>query len=514
MLATNQFRVAKTIKTGKISECPGQMLSSEVRMKEFDELGLFWLPDHEEDALSGRLKFDPKEGGITLSLVGRFDNAADDDEDSNLRILGWRGNDRVTLDQCLSLGTNRRAPGAPESKFHANQMFVGHHFEEEELSFQSASLRLSDLNSWVGRSGIAVEDDDPRPGSPAAATYQMTFTPPQEEAQRFSRGRVKLTFGWDWGGDPIHGIRFQQWPAITIEYDEIQPFEIIRKDVGRIQDLVTLCIDAPTAVDRLVLRRPDIHARALSGKDAGFQQPIDFVGQPILYSDPEKRQPRHWHQMLLSFEEFGGVEALARWLDVSQSFQRALDSFMSIKHARQMYGENRFLNVTFAAEAFHRITVGGQYMEEEAFKSLLDVCLANTPQRHHEWLLGRISHGNEPPLRKRLQQLAARAGDATRPLIGKPDRWARTLSQVRNELTHITTDSRVFLGADLLFLSESVYAVVRICMLLECGVAPEALIEKANAPTMTWYRNRLKKSLEKARSQLTTQKQDTSEPAQ
>src|SRR6266511_925125 len=128
-------------------------------MKEFDELGLFWLPGHEEDALSGRLQFDPKEGGINLSLVGGFDNAPDHGDSSKLRILGWRGNDRVTLDQCLSLRTNRRAPGVPESRYYANQMFVGHYFEEEELSLQSASLRLSDLDSWVGRSGIAVEDD-------------------------------------------------------------------------------------------------------------------------------------------------------------------------------------------------------------------------------------------------------------------------------------------------------------------------------------------------------------------
>jgi hypothetical protein len=60
-------------------------------MKEFDELGLFWLPGHEEDALSGRLQFDPKEGGINLSLVGGFDNAPDNGDSLKLRILGWRG---------------------------------------------------------------------------------------------------------------------------------------------------------------------------------------------------------------------------------------------------------------------------------------------------------------------------------------------------------------------------------------------------------------------------------------
>jgi hypothetical protein len=168
-----------------------------------------------------------------------------------------------------------------------------------------------------------------------------------------------------------------------------------------------------------------------------------------------------------------------------------------------MYAENRFLNVTFAAEAFHRIvTSGAPYMDEEAFTGLLNVHLANTPEEHHEWLRGRIEHGNEPPLGKRLRQLAARAGAGTRPLIGRRDPWAYTLSQVRNELTHIGPDSKEFRGEDLLLLTESVYAVVRICMLMECGVSHEILTRKANSSSIAWYRERLKGSMERVRSQL------------
>jgi hypothetical protein len=322
-------------------------------MRAFDELGLFWLSGHEEDALSGRLQFDPKGDGINLSLVGMFDNAPDDGDDSQFRIVGWLGNDKVTLDRCLPPRRKKpRAPGIADSNYYANQMFIGHHFERDELAFQSASVMLSDLDSWVGRSGIAMEDDYPDTESRTQTIYRMAFTPPPEETCPFSRGRVKLAFGWKSGGDPIHGISFQQWPGITIEYDQMQAFDVIRKDVGRIQDLVTLCIDAPTLVDSLVLRRPDIQAKVLSGEDSGFEQPIEFIAPPIRNVDPRERQPRHWHQMLLGFEELGGVEAIARWLDASQRFQRALDSFMSIKHAKQMFMENHFLNVTFAAEAF------------------------------------------------------------------------------------------------------------------------------------------------------------------
>jgi hypothetical protein len=222
---------------------------------------------------------------------------------------------------------------------------------ETDLAFHSASVVVSDLDSWVGRSGITVQDDYSHARSGTQPIYRMSFTPPPEEACPFSRGQVKLAFGWKPAGDPIHGISFQQWPGIKIEYDQMQAFDIIRKDVGRIQDLVTLCIDAPTVVDSPILQRPDIRVKVLCGEETDFEQPIEFIAQPIRYLDPQQRKPRHWHQMLLSFEELGGLETIARWLDVSQGFQRALDSFMSIRHARQMYAENRFLNVTFATRS-------------------------------------------------------------------------------------------------------------------------------------------------------------------
>jgi ApeA N-terminal domain 1 len=158
-------------------------------MRAIDELGLFWLPGHEDDALSGRLRFDPKDEGISLSLVGAFDSAPDS-SDLLFRIIGWIGNDRVTLDRCFSHGPNLRSPGIIESKYSVNQMFVGHHFERDELAFQSAAMRLSDLDSWIGRSGIVTEAEYPHIESRSRPIYKMAFTPLPDETCPFSRGRV------------------------------------------------------------------------------------------------------------------------------------------------------------------------------------------------------------------------------------------------------------------------------------------------------------------------------------
>jgi hypothetical protein len=63
-------------------------------------------------------------------------------------------------------------------------------------------------------------------------------------------------------------------------------------------------------------------------------------------------------------------------------------------------------------------------------------------------------------------------------------------------------DSQEFNGGDLVFLTESVYAVVRICMLLDCGVAIDTLTQKAHSDTVYWYRGRLALSIERVREQL------------
>lgn len=203
--------------------------------------------------------------------------------------------------------------------------------------------------------------------------------------------------------------------------------------------------------------------------------------------------------MLLTFDELGGTATVARWLDVVEAFQTSLDSMMSITHAAQMFGENRFLNVTYAAEAFHRVTVGGGYVPDDVYALMLEEIVAATPVEHHEWVRDKLEYGNQPTLRKRLSELAGNAGKAVRPLIGDKGKWAFAVSQVRNRLTHLGDDGKTS-GADLRHLAESVYAVTRVSMLLEAGVPITVLEAKAESDNMTWYRDQLHGAISRARS--------------
>ncbi|WP_371661327.1 HEPN domain-containing protein [Streptomyces sp. NBC_00280] len=468
-------------------------------MRKIDELGAFWVDGHENDELYGRLRFTPEDEGITLSLIGTFDAVPLNEDTEQIRILGWIGKDKVTLERCYSAGTFHRSPGITESKFRANELLLGHHASEPSPEFQSASVSLSDLDNWVGRSGISREIDADADIKNRDITLTYHLRSLASESYRFSRGEVALSFAWSTNGDSLQGVTLKHWPVLKITYDEQRPLEEIREDIGLLESLLTLCVGTSTSIDSLLLRRPDIRVTMLSGEEGPTEQAIEFFAQPLRYSDPTERKPTQQHRMLFTYDEIGGIATIAKWLDTAPRFRRALNSFVSVWRAKQMFAENRFLNVTFAAEAFHRITQGGAYMEDREFQELLQSYIASTPEEHHAWLLGRIAYGNDLPLVKRLRQLASRSAPVTRSLIKNKGQWAHLLAQVRNELTHVGEGSRSFGGSELIFLTESVISVVRVCMLLECGVESESLKSKSDSYAINWHKPHLDRALEVVR---------------
>jgi hypothetical protein len=471
-------------------------------MRKIDELGVFWVDGHEDNNLQGRLRFNPEDEGITLSLIGTFDTVPLNDTGEQLRILGWIGTKKVTLDRCYCTGTYPRSPGIAESKYRANEMLLGHHTSEPSPQFKSASASLSDLENWIGQTGISreIESKSTEKSSPII-TYQLK--PLGETSCEFSRGVVSLHFYWSTSGNPLNSVTLKHWPVLNITYNEELPLKEIQKDIGLLESLITLCTGKSTDIDSLVLRHPDIKVEMLSGEPGLNEQAIEFFAPQLRYTDPADRKPTDQHRMLFTYDEIGGIATIAKWLDTAPRFRRALNSLMSVWRAKQMFTENRFLNVTFAAEAFHRITQGGSYMGEEEFQRLLHIYTESTPEEHRQWLLGRIAYGNDLPLGKRLRQLAARSAPVTRPLIKNKGQWAHLLAQVRNELTHVGENSRSFGGTELFFLAESVVSVVRVCMLLECGVDPESLRSKSDSYALNWHKERLENALVIVRQDFT-----------
>ena len=362
-----------------------------------------------------------------------------------------------------------------------------------EFAFDSVYVTFEDIGSWIRRSAIDVDETDER--------YQITCSSVEVESSPFSGGVISLYLNWRAPGDRFNGIEVAQWPVFKIEYFERQSLDVIQGDAGRLESLICLCTDTPVVDVNLKLRREDVRVRMLDGSESNHPQLIEYLASRVNYKPVEGRKQRQHHRMLLDYEELGGISSVAAWMDKSALFARPLNSLMSTQRARQMFMENRFMNVTYAAEALHRVLIGGgQGMDTAEFDQLISTYLEVTPEVHRDWLVEKMKYMNEASLPKRLNKLAQRAGVATRDLIGDRRKWAQTIASVRNELTHLKEGASSANGADLYRMSESVYAVARICMLLEAEVSADVLDRKANEWHMLWYKHDLAATIKKVRS--------------
>ena len=160
-------------------------------MKELDVEGLFWRTEEPERKIAGRLRLDPADGA-TLSLVEpmRFNATGDTrvpitdllaggpDADDAIRFLGVTESQVLTLHGCSLAGCSMGSSSLMiPRRYRVTTVLTGVHLgSEEPMSFTSVSVELSNLASWVGRSGFGVEDvfaDDPERPSGLRLTYEQ-----------------------------------------------------------------------------------------------------------------------------------------------------------------------------------------------------------------------------------------------------------------------------------------------------------------------------------------------------
>jgi hypothetical protein len=469
-------------------------------MKHIDSLGVFWLPGTSEDAfLAGRLTFDPEDGG-RLQLIGEF--ALEGVEEDVTFLHGQIDSGPVTINNCHAQGSVRRFRGPSESSFYINSLLLGYHVDPGNVAFETGYLKTSGASDWVGEKVFGERECGTGAEEAERALDWVEYVRPLDRTASFSRGDVTLRYAWETqGSGSVERFEFAHWPVFRLKYPALVPLDLIQKDVGRLSDLLTLCMDEVTTTESLSLARSDARVQMLSGA-SGPEQQIEFLAPQLSYPEFKKRKTRHAHQMLLTYDELGGIDTVARWLDVCSGFDRALASMMSVKRSSRIFAENRFLNVAFAAEAFHRDIYGGPHMDEAEFKEILRSCLAAVPTGRRDWLKQKLSFANSPTLRRRLTDLVGRTGGALAALLQNDRRWADVVTNVRNHLTHLDSKKVNFAGSDLFYLSESIYAVVRFCMLLEAGVPLEVLAKKAGSQRVAWYGTQLSDSITRVRRQL------------
>jgi hypothetical protein len=446
----------------------------EVLLEAVDATGRYWFPGSEGLAVYGRLVFDPADG-TTLTLADGLSELLPNGEvheawgGTRSRIFGQLDHDghdiKITLLDCIWLSP---------SSYHANRLLIGGHFAVEDTTFRQAIIRLRDLPAWVAQEALAVEVDTALDETERRELRVHLDRPPAVRAP-FARGDLSLDFRWSREDVDYEQLTIRQWPQFELAYTAPSPLDEIMSDVSSLHSLLTLCTDGSSAIDSVHLYRPDYPERVLSGEAIpGTMQKIELRAAFIGSGSRAQQKRREPHRMLVSFDDVGGIETVATWLNEAPRLRAIVGSLVTMR-TDTIFGENRFLNVCSAAEGFHRSTIGGSHMPKTEFKSVKRMLKKYLPRRYREWFDSRMAHANDPSLNQRLKQLADQLGSAAEDLVGDVAVWGRAISKCRNDLTHLEGLREQYDSGDLYWLAEGVFNVTRLCLLLHVGLTRELL---------------------------------------
>jgi hypothetical protein len=460
-------------------------------VESFEDDGVFWLPGKETEQRTGRIKFDPAEGA-TLDIMGGFGDLTElfNDQARMLRIHGIAGRRYLTLDRCLNANSTVDMPGIPRQTYFVGQIISGHLFPDDEaLTFDKCAVALDQLPAWVRRSGVQVKMETQTPELGPPDRLIIEYTQLQDETIQVEDEELKLSTSWALTGDHITSTALNQDTKLEITYPAARPLESILADIKYLQDLLTLATTVPTVPMEIALWREDIIVEYPSG--ARRPQAMTYYASQLA-ERARQAEPQATGQVFFQFQDIGGLPTIARWIRVAREYHTVVGSLLSIRYAAGLYVENRFNNVISAAESFHRIRFLNEIRPKDEYKQFVRELIKAVPTEHRNWLGNQLQYSNEPRLRRRLGEMTTYAGEAFAALYGDPDAWATVVTESRNRLTHHDEERAInFQPGDLVFLTESVFTLVMLCLFRECAMDDKALTAIAESDSIRFLRGKL-----------------------
>lgn len=404
--------------------------------EEYVKTGYFWLPENEDRKIPGTLTIS-NGGDIELEIVGLFDKSiqAINGNDDLSRIIGHIEKDGlVTLDDCFYTKKNISFGGISKSKVCVNRVLSGAAYDKDEpVTFNSLSFSVDCFDEWVGISGIKVNNDWEN------KTADITYKPPENIDYQLDNGMLLvICFAYTLPGfSNTTEAKITQRAYFKLVSKDLRPLGDFTEVTYKLTNLMCFAIDATVTLNNLIATSSEIQREIGEGKIHLVPIRIYYPSIPFSEEAPKKS----WHQMLFSYRAItsNAQDVFNNWINAYEIIAPALSLYFSTKIGAQKYLDGKFLALAQGLETYHRRTSDEKLMDSNEFESLVSEIIKACPEQHLEWLKGRLMHGNEINLGKRLKRIIEPFKDK---LGNSKDRNSllRKIVDTRNYLTHYNED--------------------------------------------------------------------------
>ena len=435
--------------------------------EEFKKAGYFWLPLAPEKKIPGTLSISDG-GNIELEVVGLFDEGikALNSHDDLKRIVGHIEKDGlVTLDDCFYKKKDFAFGGISKSLVHVNRAFSGVAYEESEsVSFNTFQFSVKGIDEWVGISGIKVDNQYER------RTTTITYLPSEEISLNLNNGmQLLITFSWTLPGFPnATEAKITQKTYFKLASTEERELNNFISIANKITTLLCFAIEKTVCLEHVTAT--SYHIRQDIGDGNSRPAPIHIYYSSLHYSKDEPKID--WHLMLFRYGQIqnDAEKIINNWIDAYDKIGLSLNLYFSTKTGAHKYLDGKFLALAQGLETFHRRTSNEKLMDDAIFKRLTENIIKQCPDENKTWLSGRLQHGNELNLRRRIKRII----EPFKELIGTSnarDKLIRAIVVTRNYLTHYdnSSESEAATGRDLWLLCLKMEAIFQLHILQVLG---------------------------------------------
>lgn len=447
---------------------------AEVKLRikeEFKKSGYFWLPSDPERRIPGTLVITDG-GNIELEVVGLFDESIEglnrdlNGKDELERIIGHiEKHGLVTLNDCFYKNKNISFGGISKSSIIVNKALIGVAYDDKEIVlFNNFQFSVEGIDEWVGLSGIKVEHQFEK------QTASITYSPPEEISLNLNNGmKLSITFSWFLPGSPnAKEAKITQKTYFKLSSEQERPLNEFISAAYKITTLLSFAIDKTVCIERVSATSDAIRQAIGDGKTIPVSISLYYASLPYTKIEPKI----DWHRMLFRFEQIreDAERIVNNWFDAYDEIEPALNLYFSTKTGAHKYLESKFLALAQGLETYHRRTSNEKLMDEAVFKELTENLIKQCPKENQKWLSGRLQHGNEVNLGRRIKSII----EPFKEFLGtskERNKLIRTIVDTRNYLNHYDKSlaSVAASGRDLWLLCLKMEAIFQLHLLQVLG---------------------------------------------
>lgn len=423
----------------------------------FEVRGLWWLPGQPDHKVSGILKFSA-DRGAELELLGSFRSLSELGERSEgdgvikvemtedalqlsaryPRLHGQAQGKPYTLDDCFATRSSWPVFGEGGSQLiNVGRILRGAIFEKDEvLEATAISFAITYLNHWLSETGIEEQwnfGKDKAPLAEDVPEFRLeAFAKPDRKVATADGRTVTLKHSVGIEGDRVDRRSLTQSFSWRVDSAGGKvPMDDALDWASDLQDLISVCSLESAGFEFVQFWHPNLYHQV--SEDRKIPVAIDMFAR---WNVRTERSPARSYRpdFLFTFEDFGGMEGIRRWMDVAEKHRSSLGRVAATRYARGMFVSDRLLNCTAALEGLDRAVTG---------------------------------HSNSK-LKTRLTRCSSLAGQPFSELVGDITSWTEAVRLDRDDVAHHFGRRTRSSSIKTFYLWESLYFLYILCILRLC----------------------------------------------